>query len=71
MLVPCTKTEGELMATVSLDGGIYPCRAKADGFSSLSGKHHTLRLTLNKTGVVMSGSVSPWEEGSDGDFTIQ
>lgn len=71
LLVPCTKTEGELMATVSLDGGIYPCRAKADGFSFLSGKHHTLRLTLNKTGVVMSGSVSPWEEGSDGDFTIQ
>lgn len=71
VLIPTTKTEGELIATVSLDGGTYPCRAATGGFTFIAGKHHTLRLTLNKTGVSISGKVSDWEEGSDGDFTIQ
>ncbi|WP_081743712.1 fimbrillin family protein [Bacteroides timonensis] len=71
VLIPTTKEEGALIATVSLDGGTYPCRAMTGGFTFATGKHHALKLTLNKTGVSISGSVSEWEEGNNGDFTIQ
>lgn len=71
ILIPTSKDEGELIATITLDGAKFTCPTGEKGFSFDPGKHHALRLTLNKTGVSMSGSVSDWEEGSGGDFTIQ
>lgn len=71
VLIPTTKAKGELIATINLDGTTYSCRTTAAEFTFAPGKHHALRLTLSKTGINMNGSVSDWEEGSQGDFTIE